>query len=559
MKACLLILSVRCALPAALIISPWLAARLLLPRARAPLWLAACATACVFLNTAMPLFLHWMQVPITPATLAAGHWVVAAVLVLSSLPRLRRVIPEGGRSIWTVLCIAAAFALLVLPWTNLAGIDTYKWQGLATNVQVERCVPWVVHPISLLGFTPRAYPPIQPLLLATVQMLGGLGVRGGFYLVSVLCGILAASTSFLLGQRFFRSDRAAGWLAFLYVFSPVFVRYGHWATGRGFFLALVPLLILFLLDSPRLRALAGFLFVSLLLLLSHKTGLVAVALIAVTGVGSVVLPRAKSRILVIAAVLPFLALAVLLSSPFLLPPPLGLAAGFVRTAVTRFGWLVPAWLAGLLIPRAWLSSSEGRRTAPAMLLAFPMAFHSEMYGAMIALVFVCLPAAALLSQLLSTYPRFARPLTVAAGVLTLAAAGTIVVHRSVHAAPDEVVVAARFLNEHDPLGPYDVESPGRTRVQIHAYVTGCPRFNVTLPETSRVAFEPPPSLRGPVRKVFAEWVDYTRNLLEIPDVEVDWYGRDPGKYYVEIDGRGSVPDDAVLLFDQANVRIYSAP
>jgi len=77
-------------------------------------------------------------------------------------------------------------------------------------------------------------------------------------------------------SSFTGNSRVALWTAFFYGFSPVFVRYNHWATGRGLFLALFPLFILSIIRLPGLKAWGGLLLTGLLMTLSHKAGCVAV-------------------------------------------------------------------------------------------------------------------------------------------------------------------------------------------------------------------------------------------------------------------------------------------
>ena len=73
----------------------------------------------------------------------------------------------------------------------------------------------------------------------------GTGAAGaGYGIASLYIGALGMLAAFLLGRRLFPQPRRAAWTALLYVASPVFMRYAHWATGRGLLVALMPLLVL---------------------------------------------------------------------------------------------------------------------------------------------------------------------------------------------------------------------------------------------------------------------------------------------------------------------------
>ncbi len=557
MNAILLIAATRFALLAACALSPWLIARLVLRRRGDWLLTGAVAGAtAVALNVATPLALHLAQIPIRPLTLATPHLaLVTILLVLRLLTRTPwRPTIAAPRAFIGLL---AAFAILVIPCTHLAGIDTYKWQGLATAVRVEESIPWLIHPVSLLGFTPRAYPSAQPLLLATIQLLGGCGVGAGFFILSLMTGATALCTATVLGRRVFDVAPNAAWFAALYLFSPVFMRYAHWATGRGLFLALYPLFILALLRLPRPAALLLAPASALLLLLAHKVGVVAIAILPIAWLASLLLPPLPWRVVPLLLALPFVAIAVLFSPNLILPPPLGLALGFIRTAITRFGWMLPVAAIGLIGPRGWLRHPARRRLLPAMCGTLPLAFPRDMYGAMLALPFIAIAATFGLAWLRNQFPRHARLLAIAAALLTAAGAITIVTNRNLTATPPAVYRAARFLESYDPLGPYQVFAPGRARVQIHAYVSGCPRFRVATSDSPSLHLRDAPPLLGPPAEVAVAWIDFGRNLIELSDTATDWYGVNPRAYYILINGEGEPPPTpATLLYDHDSITIH---
>ena len=553
-------LPVRLALPLVLAVAPYLAVRNLIPRAGEALSLACTGAAAVALNTALLVLMDQARVPLSPQNLAVAYWGLTlgllVVLRLRGLPLATGRLTQDDRRL---IPIALLFALLVYPFTYLAGIDTYKWQDLASAVRVERGIPWLIHPLSLFGFTPRSYPSAQPLLLGSIQITGALGVDAGYYVFSLFSGLTGLLAAFALGRRLFPADgRHAVWLALFYVFSPVFMRYNHWATGRGLFVALFPLFLLALMELPKPGAWAGALAMAPLLALSHKTGIVAVVLIAVSCGLLPFIPRQPSAPGLALWLAPFLAAAILLSAPLGVPSLAGCIAGFARGAVARFGWMLPLALLGLFAAWPVVSAPHWRRLIPGFLLSLPLAFPRDMYGALIALPFVAAAATAGLAALGRARPAWAAVAIRAAVAASIAGAVVIVVHRSASATPERVRAAAQFLESIDPLGPFVIDAPGGIRNQIQAYVSGCPRFDVARGSGARINVAPPPPIAGQPRERFHAWTDYLRGVLSLADTEVDWYGRWPRHYIVTLSPPDQTPPGTRLIYDRDGVRIYAS-
>ncbi len=337
----------------------------------------------------------------------------------------------------------------MLPITHLTGIDTYKWQDLASATAVEQNVPWLIHPLALFGFTVRSYPSAHPLCLATIQILTGFGVDWGIYLVSVMVGTIGLTGAFWFGTAVASPtpdrQRYALWFAFLYVFSPVFMRYTYWATGRGLFLAVFPLFLLALLRTPTPMATAGLLLTGMLLPLTHKTGCVAVLLVAATACMTPACRCLTSRKRLLLAMLPFAVAAMLLSPSLLASWPFGTPVGLLRQAVSRFCWYLPVAIVGLVAAPNWWCAPPRRRLMVPMLLSLPLAFTEEMYGAMIALPFVVSATARGVQLATETWRPTNRHIPRALAALTLLSALDIVIHRAAPATPRRVRAAAAFI------------------------------------------------------------------------------------------------------------------
>lgn len=554
----LTVISARLAFLPALLLTPYLAARRLKPSLSLVPTVALTGLLSISLNTAAPVALHLSGIPVTAGSLAITHILIfISVLALNWYMRtpLLPVQVDCNRQFFA---FAALFVFMVLPITNLAGIDTYKWQGLATNVSVQASIPWLVSPFSLLGFTPRSYPSIQPLVLASSQLLGGLGVRGGFFTVSVLSGITGMCSAWCLGRKIGKTPDYATLFSIIFTFSPVFMRYNHWATGRGFFLSIMPVFLLSILRRPGLGAFLLSLASGILLCLSHKAGPIAVVIIPLSLLASFI-PLGRRHILVASiACVTMIMLSTVISAPYLMPAPFGNIFGLMRSTLTRFFWLLPIALLGLITTGEWtIGSTSRKRLFCLLVLTIPIAHAREMYGALLAMIFVALAASDGLVWLMDRFTAWKPALKRGAICLSITGSLVIVAHRSINAAPECVVTAAGFLNKYDPSGPYRIDAPGRIRVQIHAYALGCPRFSVRRQAGSGIRFNQPPSWTGHPATILQEWIDYLRVALEVQDIDTSWYGNSPRIYYVVIDGNGNRPKNGHLLFNSGGVEIYA--
>ena len=560
-------LPMQLALLPAVLLTPYLLVRLLVPSLGLTASGAITGAVSFMLNALVPLLLHLLRVPIHAPSLAASHWTIFLVVCIahaaktawhrrvgSMPPRCDDRASDHGSWDGTLICLLAiAFALLVFPITHLAGIDTYKWQDLATAVRVEQAIPWLVHPLSLFGFTPRSYPSIQPLTLASIQILGRLGVDGGYYVMSLLSGLTGLFAALWLGEILFSARVPTMLFVFFYVFSPVFMRYNHWATGRGVFVALLPLFLIACIRLPHLKAMLALPILAAMLCLTHKAGIVAVPLILVALPFGWMLPRRDVQLLRILLVIPFAAAAFLLAGHGLLSS----AREVVLKSVTRFGWYIPAAALAILCAREWWSRPAWRLLFFPALLAFPLAFYKEMYGALVALPFVCHATTVAMAGAMDRWPRRQAALLRAAVLLGAAAALAIVVNRSLAATPRDVWRAAMFLERYDPFGPFRIDASEMARTQVQAYCSGCPRFTVQPADTSAaIVLRPPPPLHGPPRAVAQAWIDYLRHALAAGETGVDWYGANPRLYWLVIDGAGSRPGGH-LLYRTGNVELYA--
>lgn len=514
--------------------NPWLIARLSLRCSKLRLLIpVACATSIV-LQAGAVLILDVAGIPVLRDTLQVAHSLVFLALVLAYLkhrPQPLILQNDDGR----LLLAIAAFAVLVFPYTALAGIDTYRWQCLASVVRLEKSIPWLVHPLSLLGYTARSYPSAMPLTLAGIQIISGAGVEGGFYMVSIITGTAGLFAMRLLLERLRIPDRSATATAVLYLACPVFMRYAHWATGRGFVCAFFPMLVYSLLAR---RPITAGLSV-ILLVLSHKAGQVGVVLLLPAAAAAACVPPRLWSWAVWSAVAAAVFLAIPLAGSMFLPPPAGNVLGAVWRDVSRFGILAP--LAALSLPSlARARPAFGIRLAFWLLvICFPIAHHGEMYGALLAIAPIAVLAG--LGLNVAQKSRFSRSAVVAVAVIAVVGALAVLGRRTLAAAPYRLRRAAQAIERDDPEGPNLVEAPPGARRQLHAYVSGCPRFSLSTDKRIRWRINPPPAGKGNIRGRVQAWIDWARNVVEPEHLDVAWYGVPRRTYYVRIDGRGPAP------------------
>lgn len=540
--------------------TPWLLSRLVLPRRSPLVTLAGWGPALVALNVAIPITLHLLVIPITPGTLARAHVLAFGLLLIAAVPWLRQGPPAEAPSPLQSpspanrlsLAPLLLFAILVIPFSHMAGIDTYKWQDLAGNVAVEQRIAWLVHPLSLLGFTPRSYASAQPLVLATIQMLGHTGIDWGFYLLSLAFGLTGFAGALLLGRHLFPTGTSAHWLAALYLLSPVFMRYNYWATGRGLLVALLPLYLLVLLElgsaltasrplaRPSLPLLIpAWLALSILLMLSHKAGVVGALLIPLLFLISPLTGRLRARGVWVAGLLALL-FGLLLANG----QPLTLALRLL----TRFGWLLPLALLAFATAPAPLLLPPFRALTVAGLATLVLACTPDMYGALLALPFMACLATLGLEKIKW------RP-AVILGLIALPALA-IVINQMRDSPREDVYQAARFIERHDPRGPFRIEAPGAARHQIQAYVSGCPRFSVRTGAGAALQIQPLPPLSGNLARDARIWIDTLRVALGLRESGTDWYGEGARVYYITIGGEGHKPPHATPLFTTGSVTVF---
>lgn len=509
----------------------------------------------VLLHCALLVTLHDRGVLITPGRLAAVHAALFAVAAAACGIRCTRAAPRLFRreDRWAA-AVLALYAVTVFPFTHLTGMDTYKWQDLATAVRVEGCIPWLSSPLAVFGFGPRAYPLAQPALLATAQMVGGLGVDAGYYQASLFCGFLGFTAFLQMSRTLFDDERTARLGAFLYLFAPVFLRYNHWATGRGLLMALMPVLIHGL---ARLRlapsGLALPLLAGLAVALSHKAGLVAVILLPPAMLVSAWLPAAPWWR---AALGTTAAAAAVIAAPSLgLPGLAGRLPGAAWLALSRFGILPPLAAVGFVAP--WRADRRLRALAlPAALFLVP-ALHAEMYAALLAAPFIAFYAArglAVISRRLPQHRETTERILIAAA---LVAAAVTIVHHSRTAASREVRAAAAFLERYDPRGPFEVQGPGRARPLIQGYVSGSPRFRIEPEAARRLVPVPRPTLAGDPRDTLPNLIRWVRASAAMEGAPTEWYGENPRRYYVVIQGAGDRPADSRLIHSEEGLAIYA--
>jgi len=551
------------ALIVAIGITPWLLARMLDRQADTATTLALWGPIMIGLNSVVMIAIHLAGLPLSPDSLALAHLIIStAVIGASRLSGVAAHFPDTPAPRRLAGC-AILFAVLVIPVSHIAGVDTYKWQDLAGSVAVEGRIAWLIHPISLLGFTPRSYPSAQPLLLATIQMLGHTGVDWGFYILSVTLGLTGLFGAWRLGRHLFISERTALWFAFLYVFSPVFMRYNYWATGRGMVLALLPIYLLVLLRCPvpfknktghamnLLSWLPAFLGLSLLLALSHKAGLIGALLIPVVVLFSPLLALARSRF----------ALCVLLL--------LATGAGFmiadnspvtlITRLVTRFAWLAPLAALGVCGAPDRFQSPGARAMLAGGLATVILSCTPDMYGALLALPFVAYAAVCGFTVWESENPLPRIKPASSLFAMTLLASLAILINQAMDSPSHSLYRAALFLERYDPKGPFRIEAPGRARTQMQAYVSGCPRFTVEAGDTATMGLRPPPGWSGHPQRDARSWIDYLRVMLELRGASADWYGGGTKVYVFTVDGKGTIPPKGKLLFKDGSVELYERP
>jgi hypothetical protein len=502
--------------------------------------------AAIALNMAIPLLLHELHIPISRFSqqIAAGL-IAFAVLPIAAWNTwrfpLRISLCSSDRRLLAALIILIP---LLLPWSCLTGIDTYKWQDFASAVVIGKQIPWLHNHLGLFGLVPRSYPTAFPLLLASCQLPANGAIQPGFAVASLLVGTTALLAAYQLGRRLFPSRNHAVLFATLYALSPVMLRYAHWATGRGLFLAIYPLLLAATTRPRRRRAMAAMLGYSFLLLLCHKSALVAVplalggALICRTRAPQA--PSATSR--TILAILALLLFAVLWRlSPGLIP-----LNSIPRLALTRYHLLLPLALIGFALRPPTAISPAWRAMLPALLVAPSLAFDPAMYGALVVLPHIAAFATAGIAWL---EPRVRNPWpTQAIIVIAVLAAIVTVAHRAHSAASPQLRTLAHRIDQQ-ATGPILLQGAHRRHAQ--AYVLAAPGC-WTPPDITITGIQNPfaPGLSHRERVHRLRWLASTHGAVE-------WVAPDAQHIWITDGGMPAPPAHAVLLAKEGPLRAYT--
>ncbi len=536
--------------------TPWLMVRLFLSCASFTVALPALGVISVFWNAVAILLLHGLRIPITTLNLAACHLAVGLFLTAWLTGQRVRLFPSLEPGLGPAFLLSFFWSVLVFPYTHLAGVDTYKWQQLATRIAVEQRIPWMIHPLSLFGFTPESYPALHPLFLASIQILWDTGVDGGFYLVSLITGVTGFLAMRALAGRIFADPSLATWCAFFYMASPVFVRYNHWATGRGLFLAFFPLTLHRIVSVHTRTGFGGALMLSAVLPLAHKTGWVVLPVLILVHV----LAR-WFRLRHPGSLLTLLGLSIvagirLTPSAFQMATVTSLA-GWFRTCSVRFAWMLPFALLGTALFSRYTEKKAWRLCVWGLILSLPLA-GGEMYGALVALPWITVTATAGFAGAARLLPRNRVILSIALLTLTLVPAVGIIVHRSRTATPRRIREAARFLDTHDPKGPLVVVAPEGTRVrqQFQAYLRGARPTRSFAVRPLKLRMRPLPPIRLPLHASIKEWIAYLRRPFEWKGLEDVLAAEVPRIYFVAVDGIGPNPPEPVPLYDREGIAIY---
>ena len=287
------------------------------------------------------------------------------------------------------------------------------------------------------------------------------------------------------------------------------------------------------------------LFLSLLLALSHKAGLIGIILIPLLFLIAPVYILVRGRWSLLLALVAVLAIGLIVAG--------GNPATLGYRLLTRFGGLIPLTILGLYSAPHQFRTPAARAMLAGGFATLILSCTTDMYGALLALPFITFIA----TTGFATLPE--RPFTPLIRILIGLTALIIVVNQSLDSPDESVYRAAQFLEQHDPQGPFRIEAPGRARTRMQAYVSGCPRFTVEPGKDPELAIARPPQRTGELSLDTKRWIDYLRNLFDLRGSSTDWYGGGNKVYYITIAGEGNIPQDAKLLFTHGTVKVFGNP
>ncbi|MCX9078099.1 MAG: hypothetical protein OIN84_09000 [Candidatus Methanoperedens sp.] len=147
------------------------------------------------------------------------------------------------------ICLILINVILRFPVTpHEIGNDSFLIHFISDSISVSGHAKWWIHPLSIVGLYPFSQASALPFFLSGVSQLISLAMEQAMWVSLVSLGIFSLFTSYLMAGVI-NNDKIFKFItALIYSTSPGILYLTTWsASGRGFFLVMLPLFIYFLI------------------------------------------------------------------------------------------------------------------------------------------------------------------------------------------------------------------------------------------------------------------------------------------------------------------------
>lgn len=158
-----------------------------------------------------------------------------------------------SKRIWILLwiCLIVINVVMRIPVTpHEIGHDSFLEHYLGDSLSVSGHAKWWLHPLSIIGLYPLSVSSALPFFLSGVSQSLPLAMEWTIWIVMASLGIFSVFTAYLMAGAI-KDDKTFKFVAALvYSTSPGILFETTWsASGRGLFLAILPLFIYLLIKS----------------------------------------------------------------------------------------------------------------------------------------------------------------------------------------------------------------------------------------------------------------------------------------------------------------------
>lgn len=128
------------------------------------------------------------------------------------------------------------------------GVDSFFIHSMATSISTFGFAKWIIHPASFFGVYPYSYPSAHQFALSGVSQTTGITIEYVILILGMVLGIFSTFSFFILAKEIRDDDLFAFVVAFIFLFSPNFIRFTLWeAVTRSMFMAFFPIFLWLLL------------------------------------------------------------------------------------------------------------------------------------------------------------------------------------------------------------------------------------------------------------------------------------------------------------------------